>query len=85
MATFGLVKKSQRISPKSIFSKKQPSLPNLQDTIKLDEIKELNQRRLDKRKELRFVVDILDYAKLWIPDFLTNNSKKKLYLEVSIE
>ena len=58
--------------------------PNLPSVIKLDEIKELNHRRLLESKKLRFIVGVLDYVRLWIPNWLASYNKRKLYLEVGL-
>lgn len=86
MATFGKLtqgrKKIAQVEPKQVLEISAQNPKDFPSVKKLDEIKELNHRRLFESKKLRFIVGILDYVRLWIPSWLASYSKRKLYLEV---
>lgn len=52
---------------------------------KIEEIKKQNQKRERQSKTLTFMLSIFDYVKLWVPRFMSNYSKLRLYNQVNIE
>ena len=50
---------------------------------KIEEIKKQNQKRERQSKTLTFMLSVFDYIKLWVPRFLSNYSKLRLYNQVS--
>lgn len=54
-------------------------------SLKIDEIKKRNKKRLEESKNLKFVVNACDFIRLWLPSWMSNYSKRSLYQEVSFQ
>lgn len=80
--TYGVFSpKSSRRKIARVMDSSPRSAPNMQD--KIEEIKKQNQKRERQSQTLTFILSVFDYFKLWIPQFMSNYSKLRLYNQVN--